>query len=131
MSVFLVMSDVQTETKNKVENSTAFTQRGHSVLEVGMFVLLIMFVLGSALLTHEILLMMSWVVCLSSGVDNPYVTLSSWLAAPPSHLFHPIQNNIVHLPPWQAGTHSAVCLQRRVDVYMHLKHTYLQFKTRC
>lgn len=59
MRVFLVMSVVQTETKNKVENSITFTQRGHSVLEVGVFVLLIMFVLGAALLTREILSMMS------------------------------------------------------------------------
>ena len=30
---------------------------------------------------------------------NPHMTLSSWLAAPPSRLFHPTQNNIVHLAP--------------------------------
>lgn len=52
---------------------------------------------------------------LSSGEHNPYMTLSSWLTVPPSRLFHPTQNNIVHLPPpasWQAGTQAAMCLQR-------------------
>lgn len=34
-----------------------------------------------------------------SGEHNPYMTLSSWLTVPPSRLFHPTENNIVHLPP--------------------------------
>lgn len=36
---------------------------------------------------------------LSSGEHNPYMTLNSWLTVPPSRVFHPTQNNIVHLPP--------------------------------
>lgn len=35
----------------------------------------------------------------SSREHNPYMTLNSWLTAPPSRVFHPTQNNIVHLQP--------------------------------
>lgn len=35
-------------------------------------------------------------LALSSGEHNPYMTLSSWWT--PSRLFHPNQNNVVHLP---------------------------------
>ncbi|KAK1904665.1 Protein mono-ADP-ribosyltransferase PARP4 [Dissostichus eleginoides] len=54
-----------------------------------------------------------------SGEHNPSLTLSSWLPAPPSRLFHPTQNNIVHLPPPpQAGTQAAMCLQTHTSLWV-------------
>lgn len=75
---------------------------GH-VSSVKVFVLLIMFVLGSVwhrvcvmgwwggvvkiLLTSSVTLPLS--LSLSSRQHNPCMTLNSWLTAPPSRLFHP------------------------------------------
>lgn len=110
------------------------TQQGHFpsdtllVPSISVFVLLLMFVLvhtwtcvfDGGLLRFCCWCLKSPCLSLSSGEHNPYMTLSSWLTETPSRLFHPTQNNIVHLPPWQARTHSAVRPQRHVLKFTRL-----------
>lgn len=63
----------------------------------------------------------------SSSEHNPYMTLNSWLTAPPSRVFHPTHNNIVHLQPpppppnRQTHIHTHACRHTRLHFAMCLK----------
>lgn len=125
--------------KRKKKNQD--TQQGHFPSDtllvplISVFVLLIMFVLvhtwtcvfDGGLLRFCCWCLKSPCLSLSSRAHNPYMTLSSWLTETPSRLFHPTQNNIVHLPPWQARTHSAVRPQRHVLKFTCLRGFWCKF----